>query len=157
MRRGWTPAVALFTKRLRDQLRPGKALKESKALIASVADFAWPLSGNEHKHHWSSFFSTHCQHLQQEGPDISLLEPMLQRQWDHAANAHLGNTPIKVHSRLKVWWTCDQCPDGPPAQLVSNCRQQEQWQWLPSVQWEESVQAQLLGYQGSFGCSAVAL
>ncbi|KAL3151713.1 hypothetical protein ABBQ38_012694 [Trebouxia sp. C0009 RCD-2024] len=44
--------------------------------------------------------------------DISLLDPTLQRQWDRAANAHLGNTLIKTHSSQKVWWTCDQCPDG---------------------------------------------
>ncbi|KAL3147879.1 hypothetical protein ABBQ32_002600 [Trebouxia sp. C0010 RCD-2024] len=48
----------------------------------------------------------------QEGPDVSLLNLILRQQWDHAANAHLGNTLIKPHSRCKVWWTCDQCPDG---------------------------------------------
>ncbi|KAL3130319.1 hypothetical protein ABBQ38_008151 [Trebouxia sp. C0009 RCD-2024] len=47
-----------------------------------------------------------------EGPDISLLEPALQRQWDHTANAHLGEVVIKPYSNHKVWWTCNQCPDG---------------------------------------------
>ena len=63
-------------------------------------------------HHWRRYFSTGQQSTQQEGPDISLLEPALQKQWDHAANAHLGNMVIKPHSSKQVWWTCDQCPDG---------------------------------------------
>ncbi|KAL3132805.1 hypothetical protein ABBQ38_006732 [Trebouxia sp. C0009 RCD-2024] len=46
------------------------------------------------------------------GPSISRLDPALQQQWDHAANAHLGSIDIKPHSDRKVWWTCDQCPDG---------------------------------------------
>ena len=49
---------------------------------------------------------------QQGGPDISRLDPNLQQQWDHAANAHLGNIDIKPHSGRKVGWICDQCPDG---------------------------------------------
>ena len=59
-------------------------------------------------------FSTQQQHTQQEGPDISLLEPALQKQWDHDANARLGNTVFKPYSRKEVWWTCEQCPDGHP-------------------------------------------
>ncbi len=51
-------------------------------------------------------------HAQQQGPDISLLDPALQKQWDHVANAHLGNILITRHSGRKVVWTCDQCPDG---------------------------------------------
>ena len=50
--------------------------------------------------------------VQQQSPDISRLDPALQQQWDHAANAHLGKIDIKPHSHRKVWWTCDQCPDG---------------------------------------------
>ena len=46
------------------------------------------------------------------GPDISLLSPILQRQWDHAKNAHLGMILIKPHTHRKVWWSCDQCPLG---------------------------------------------
>ena len=49
---------------------------------------------------------------QQEGPNISRLDPALQQQWDHAANAHLGTVDIKPYSHRKVWWTCDQCPAG---------------------------------------------
>ena len=63
-------------------------------------------------HHWRRYFSTGRQSTQQEGPDISLLEPALQKQWDHAANAHLGNMVIKSYSQKEVWWTCDQCPGG---------------------------------------------
>ena len=51
---------------------------------------------------------------QEQGPDISLLSPVLQRQWDHARNAHLGQMLIKPHSHKKVWWSCVQCPDGHP-------------------------------------------
>ena len=58
--------------------------------------------------------STQDQHVaaQQGGPDTSRLDPNLQQQWDHAANAHLGNIDIKPHSGRKVGWICDQCPDG---------------------------------------------
>ena len=58
--------------------------------------------------------SSKGQHVgaQQEGPNISRLDPTLQQQWDHAANAHLGTIDIKPHSKRKVWWTCDQCPAG---------------------------------------------
>ena len=45
-------------------------------------------------------------------PDISRLDPNLQQQWDHAANAHLGNINIRQKSGRKVGWICDQCPDG---------------------------------------------
>ena len=51
-------------------------------------------------------------HKQQEGPNISCLDPALQQQWDHAANAHIGNVNIAPGSGRKVWWICDQCPDG---------------------------------------------
>ncbi|KAL3152667.1 hypothetical protein ABBQ38_012264 [Trebouxia sp. C0009 RCD-2024] len=51
-------------------------------------------------------------HVQPGGPDISRLAPSLQQQWDHVANAHLGNIAIKPYSAKKVHWTCDQCPGG---------------------------------------------
>ena len=51
---------------------------------------------------------------QQQGPDISLLSPVLQRQWDHANNAHLGDIVVKPYARRRVWWGCNQCPDGHP-------------------------------------------
>ena len=49
---------------------------------------------------------------QQGGPDISRLDPDLQMQWGHAANAYLGDIVITPQSNRKVGWTCDQCPDG---------------------------------------------
>ena len=48
----------------------------------------------------------------QAGPDISLLSPLLQSQFDDPSNAHLGHVVIKPQSNTKVWWTCSQCPDG---------------------------------------------
>ena len=54
------------------------------------------------------------QKAEQGGPDISLLKPALQKQWDHAANAHLGNIVIKPQSNKPVSWMCDACPDGHP-------------------------------------------
>ena len=49
---------------------------------------------------------------QQGTPDISQLSPQLKQQWDHAANAHLGNIVITRGTGRKVQWICDQCPDG---------------------------------------------
>lgn len=46
------------------------------------------------------------------GPDVSALNKTLQQEWDHAANLHLGNVVIKKGSGRKVWWKCNQCPDG---------------------------------------------
>ena len=50
--------------------------------------------------------------LQLGGPDINQLDPALRLQWDHAANAHLDTIVITPYSNRKVWWICDQCPDG---------------------------------------------
>ena len=66
---------------------------------------------------WCSSFCTVAradvqQSAQTAGPDISQLDPVLQKQWDHAANSHLGDVLIKPHSHRKVWWQCHQCPDG---------------------------------------------
>ncbi|KAL3143034.1 hypothetical protein ABBQ38_003311 [Trebouxia sp. C0009 RCD-2024] len=47
-----------------------------------------------------------------EVPSITLLDPVLQRQWDHSANAYLGTIDIKPDSTKQVRWICDQCPDG---------------------------------------------
>ena len=49
---------------------------------------------------------------EEQGPDISCLSSLLQSQWDHLKNAHLSNVLITPHSNRKVWWVCDQCPDG---------------------------------------------
>ena len=50
----------------------------------------------------------------QPGPDISRLAPHLQQEWDHAANAHLGNIIIKPLSHKKVWWRSGMCRVGQP-------------------------------------------
>ena len=47
-------------------------------------------------------------------PDISLLAPHLQLQWDHTANAHPEHIIIRPYSHRRVWWMCNQCPDGHP-------------------------------------------
>ena len=49
---------------------------------------------------------------EEQKPDIDRLTPLLQRQWDHVKNAHFGNVLITPHNNRKVWWVCDQCPDG---------------------------------------------
>ena len=51
-------------------------------------------------------------HPHQEGPDLSLLYPVVQKQWDHALNSDVGYVVIRPKSHRKVWWRCDQCPDG---------------------------------------------
>ena len=48
------------------------------------------------------------------GPSISLLAKGLQSQWHVQRNLHLGNISIKPGSNRKVWWSCDQCPEGLP-------------------------------------------
>jgi len=48
------------------------------------------------------------------GPNISLLPEELQGQWHEKLNRHLGHVLIKPYSNRKVWWSCDQCPDGLP-------------------------------------------
>ena len=63
-----------------------------------------------------------AQSLQQEGPDISLLSPALHKQWDHAANAQLGNFLIRPWSNKKVAWKCDACPDGHVHQWMAPVR-----------------------------------
>ena len=51
-------------------------------------------------------------HQPQHVPDISRLQPALQRQWDHAANASMGSVTIKPYSRRRASWICHECPDG---------------------------------------------
>ncbi|DBA90888.1 TPA: hypothetical protein ACH3X2_004258 [Trebouxia sp. C0005] len=48
------------------------------------------------------------------GPDISLLTEELQGQWLEESNRHVGHILIRPWSNRKVWWACDQCPDGFP-------------------------------------------
>ena len=66
----------------------------------------------QHSLYKSRLLSTTALAINQAGPDISLLSPLLQSQWDHPRNAHLGIAAIKPHAHTKIWWTCDQCPDG---------------------------------------------
>ena len=59
------------------------------------------------------------QQLQKEqceefGPNISLLADELQKQWHDRHNMLLGNVLIRPGSNRKVWWSCDQCPEGLP-------------------------------------------
>ena len=49
-----------------------------------------------------------------KGPNTSLLADKLQKQWHDKLNMHLGNALITPGSKRKVWWLCDQCPDGLP-------------------------------------------
>ena len=51
---------------------------------------------------------------EQAGPNISRLAPHLQQEWDHAANAHLGNITIAPQSGRKVWWRSGVCKTGQP-------------------------------------------
>ena len=51
---------------------------------------------------------------QQRQPDLSLFNPYLQLQWHPVRNLHLRGVVITPGSSRKVWWTCDQCPDGHP-------------------------------------------
>ncbi|DBA68594.1 TPA: hypothetical protein ACH3X2_013532 [Trebouxia sp. C0005] len=48
------------------------------------------------------------------GPNTSLLADELQKQWHAKLNMHLGHIVIRPASKRKVWWSCDQCPDGLP-------------------------------------------
>ena len=75
-------------------------------------------SSSHHAHSSSQRTGT----SQEQGPDISLLSPILQRQWDHAKNAHHGNILIKPYTDRKVWWRCDQCPHGRPHVWEANIR-----------------------------------
>ncbi len=43
-----------------------------------------------------------------------MLAKELQTQWLSKRNTHLGNSVIKPHSHRKVWWSCNQCPEGLP-------------------------------------------
>lgn len=56
----------------------------------------------------------------QQGPDLSKLSPKLQQQWHHAKNAHLGNVTITPGIGRKVWWRCDQCPEGHPHEFEAS-------------------------------------
>lgn len=77
-------------------------------------------------------------HLQR--PDISGLKSILQQEWDHARNCHLGSVLVNPFSTAKVWWRCDKCPDGRPHQWESEVRNRSEGCGCPlSVQVELSV------------------
>ena len=69
-------------------------------------------AGRNAQHHLLFICCGQGQRTQQQQPDTSLLKPALQKQWDHAANAYLGNLDVKPYSNKIVAWRCDQCPDG---------------------------------------------
>ncbi len=56
----------------------------------------------------------HKEQPEEVGPNISLLAKELQTQWHVKRNMHLGNNVIRPHSLHKVWWLCEQCPEGLP-------------------------------------------
>ena len=88
-----------------------RTCRSAQQQYSSDQQFSSGPHSSSHQPHGSD---QHTSTDQQQGPDISLLSPVLQRQWDHARNAHLGNMLIKPHTARKVWWRCDQCPDGHP-------------------------------------------
>ncbi len=57
-----------------------------------------------------------CCHGQHErcGPDVSLLKPHLQREWDYEKNAYLGDIVIKPSSDNIVSWICDKSTADDP-------------------------------------------
>ena len=69
-------------------------------------------AGRGLQHHVLCAHPNQRQKAQQAGPDISLLSSALQKQWDHAANAHLGNIVIRPQSNRMAAWICNACPDG---------------------------------------------
>jgi len=43
-----------------------------------------------------------------------LLSEELQGQWHKTMNRNIGHILIKPYSNRKIWWSCDQCPQGFP-------------------------------------------
>jgi len=43
-----------------------------------------------------------------------MLAEEMQGQWHEKLDRHLGDIVIKPYSNRKVWWSCDQCPEGLP-------------------------------------------
>ena len=69
-------------------------------------------AGRRYQHKILCVHAGEGQKVQQKGPDISLLSPALQKQWDHAANAHMGNIVVKPKSGRIASWSCNACPNG---------------------------------------------
>ncbi|KAL3144777.1 hypothetical protein ABBQ38_001890 [Trebouxia sp. C0009 RCD-2024] len=45
-------------------------------------------------------------------PDISMLNPELQQQWDDDGNMDLGAIKLKPYSNIEAVWQCNKCPAG---------------------------------------------
>ena len=94
------------------------------ASLTVLCKFPWPLSFICCGHKESNGLAGHAckspagkqdaKQFQQSGPDISSLPKELQQQWHPDKNAHLENVIVTPGSGRKVWWSCDQCPDGMP-------------------------------------------
>ena len=69
-------------------------------------------AGQANQYHFLCARADQGPKAQQNSADISLLSPALQKQWDHGANADLGDIVIRPQSNRKVSWKCDACPDG---------------------------------------------
>lgn len=76
---------------------------------------------------------------QSSSPDISLLSPLLQCQWHHAKNAHLGDTVVKPHTHRKMWWTCDHALMANPMNGRQQSTTGQAAQAVPSVTTKLSV------------------
>ena len=71
-----------------------------------------PFHGLYNAFAWRLYTTTSTGQAGKPGPDIQRLSPLLRSHWDHLMNAHFGNVLITPHNHRKVWWVCDQCPDG---------------------------------------------
>ena len=71
-------------------------------------------ASQQQQQHRRRYHTASQQQQQQQQPNLSLLEPLLQLQWHPVRNAHLKAKVVKPFSHIKVWWMCDQCPDGHP-------------------------------------------
>ena len=56
----------------------------------------------------------HREQPEEVRPNISMLAEEMQGQWHEKLDRHLGDIVIKPYSNRKVWWSCDQCPEGLP-------------------------------------------
>ena len=63
--------------------------------------------------------------------DLSLLNPALHVQWHPVMNTHLTGVVIKPFSNRKVWWMCDQCPDGHPDEWEARVNDRSQGRGCP--------------------------
>ena len=53
-------------------------------------------------------------YMQPGSPDISLLSPDLQQQWNVERNLHLGAVKVTPQNGIKAVWKCNKCPAGQP-------------------------------------------